>query len=715
MSFESMGLAQPLLSAIEALGFTTPTPVQEQAIPAGLQGGDWMVSSQTGSGKTAAYLLPLLHHLILENDTASQAKDNAAAAASTAPATEGGEPAAVVHTTPGAFGKSARSGKSGTKGSSFRRAPAEPRVLVLCPTRELAEQVCRDAIDLLKQTRGMRVAMIIGGMPFPQQIAALQGAHIVVATPGRLLDLENKRSIRLDSVRSLVVDEADRMLDLGFQEDLEAIHDLTSARDQTLMFSATFAPRIMELAETMMTEPGRIEVGSAQEKHQDITQSLHWADNYDHKRKLLDHLIRDTAVEQAVIFVSTQIDSESLSEELEAEGHSVAAMHGAMPQFLRQRRLRGLREGKVKILVATDVAARGLDVPTISHVINFGLPMKAEDYVHRIGRTGRAGRSGIAITLADHRDRFKIRDIERYTQQPIQAIEIPGLEPKAQPKRGGSDRGDRGGREGGRGGAGGGFGGGRSFGGGRESAGRGGFGGGGGGFAGGRDRNSGAGRDGARTGYAARPQREASFASGTESSFRSERPARPAREGGFSEPRAFESRAPEGRFGNNRPQESRFAEPKFGETKFGQSRFAEQRQSEPRGESRFGRKPEGESRFGQPKFGESKFGGPKFGEPKFGESKFGGPKTGESKFGESRFAKKRFDEPRTFEPRAAVARTSETRASETRASETRFGAARPAEPRTGESRFERKPAGAPTGARPAGKFSQARTEQRRVR
>jgi superfamily II DNA/RNA helicase len=696
MSFESMGLAQPLLRAIEALGFTTPTPVQEQAIPAGLQGGDWMVSSQTGSGKTAAYLLPLLHHLILENDTASQAKDNAAAAA--AVPVEGADPAAVVHTTPGAFGKSVRAGKSGTKGSSFRRAPAEPRVLVLCPTRELAEQVCRDAIELLKQSRGMRVAMIIGGMPFPQQIAALQGAHIVVATPGRLLDLENKRSIRLDSVRSLVVDEADRMLDLGFQEDLEAIHDLTSARDQTLMFSATFAPRIMELAETMMTEPGRIEVGSAQEKHQDITQSLHWADNYDHKRKLLEHLIRDVSVEQAVIFVSTQVDSETLSEELEAEGHSVAAMHGAMPQFLRQRRLRGLREGKIKILVATDVAARGLDVPTISHVINFGLPMKSEDYVHRIGRTGRAGRSGIAITLADHRDRFKIRDIERYTQQPIQAIEIPGLEPKAQPKRGGSDRGDRGGREGGRGG----FGGGRSFGGGRESAGRGGFGGGGGGYAGGRDRNSGsggAGRDGARTSYAtARPQRDAGFASGTESNFRSERSARPAREGGFAEPRAFEPRASESRFGNNRPQEPRFAEPKFGESKFGQSRFAEQRQSEPRSEprteSRFGRKPEG-----QAKFGESKFAGPKFGDNRGGESKFG----------ESRFAKKRFDEPRTFEPRAAEARTSETR----------FGAARPAEPRTGESRFERKPAGAPARApsapRPAGKFSQARTEQRRVR
>ncbi len=705
MSFESMGLAQPLLRAIEALGFTQPTPVQEQAIPAGLQGGDWMVSSQTGSGKTAAYLLPLLHHLILENETATQAKENAAAVVA-----EGAEPAAVVNTTPGAFGKSVRSGKSGTKGSSFRRAPAEPRILVLCPTRELAEQVCRDAIDLLKQSRGMRVAMIIGGMPFPQQIAALQGAHIVVATPGRLLDLENKRSIRLDSVRSLVVDEADRMLDLGFQEDLEAIHDLTSARDQTLMFSATFAPRIMELAETMMTEPGRIEVGSAQEKHQDITQSLHWADNYDHKRKLLEHLINDTAMEQAVVFVSTQVESESLSEELEAAGHSVAAMHGAMPQFLRQRRLKGLREGRVRILVATDVAARGLDVPTISHVINFGLPMKSEDYVHRIGRTGRAGRAGIAVTLADHRDRFKIRDIERYTQQPIPAVEIAGLEPKAQPKRGSerSDRGPRsGGRDGGRGG----------FGGGRESAGRGGFGGGreggggrgnfgGGGFGGGRD---GGVRDGARTGsgfagsgFAARPARDAGFASGAESNFRSERPARPAREGGFAD------RAPT-------------------ESRFGQSRFAEQRQAEPRTESRFGRKPEGESKFGESKFGGSRSGGDRFAGPKtggnsFGGAKFGESKFGESKFGESRFAKKRFDEPRGFEARPPA----ESRFGAGRPAESRFGARaadpRGTEPRGTESRFERKPATsrtdmparAPAG-RPAGKFSQARTEQRRVR
>jgi superfamily II DNA/RNA helicase len=448
LSFADMGLAAPLLRAVETLGFTNPTPVQLQTIPAALEGGDWMVSSQTGSGKTAAFLLPLLHHLIVENDAMQGNR-----AGTSAEATQ--EAAAPVDNSleaqrdsrPGRNSWS-KGGRAKSGGGRSNRQLCEPRLLVICPTRELAEQVSRDAIEFLKQTKGLRVAMVIGGMPFGQQIAALQGAQLVVATPGRLLDLENKRALRLDSVRALVIDEADRMLDLGFADDLEAIQDLTSSRDQTMMFSATFAPRIMQLAEAIMREPGRIEVGSAQEKHQDITQTLHWADSGAHKRKLLDHWVRDAAVEQMVVFVSTQIDSESLAEELLAEGHSVAAMHGAMPQFLRQRRIKGLREGTLRILVATDVAARGLDVPNISHVVNFGLPMKAEDYVHRIGRTGRAGKAGIAVTIADHRDRFKIREIERYTQQPIPIEEIVGLEPRlaAQKNSGKGERSGSGGK-----------------------------------------------------------------------------------------------------------------------------------------------------------------------------------------------------------------------------------------------------------------------------
>jgi superfamily II DNA/RNA helicase len=409
MTFESLGLAAPLLRAVEALGYTSPTPVQIQAIPGAMQGGDLMVSSQTGSGKTAAFLLPMLHLIISAQQPEAVDAEGTTTAATAAP--------------------SKKSGKNKSS-KGFSRGPATPSLLVLCPTRELAEQVTADAINLVKFTKGIRVAMVIGGMPYGKQMEALQGANIVIATPGRLLDLENKNNIRLNQVRALVVDEADRMLDLGFAEDLEAIHDLTAQREQTMMFSATFEGRIMKLAANVMRDPAMITVGSAQEKHQDITQTLHWADSLDHKKKILDHWLREVAVEQAVVFVSTQIDSESLAEELLAQGHSVVAMHGAMPQFIRQRRLKGLREGKTRVLVATDVAARGLDVPSISHVFNYGLPMKVEDYVHRIGRTGRAGRSGVAVTLADHRERFKIKDIERYTRQPIQAVAIPGLEPK---------------------------------------------------------------------------------------------------------------------------------------------------------------------------------------------------------------------------------------------------------------------------------------------
>jgi len=391
LTFASMGLAQPLLAAIEALGFTTPTSVQAAAVPAAMLGGDWMVSSKTGSGKTAAFLIPTLNVLMSED-------------------------------------------------TSKLSQAVGPRILVLCPTRELAAQVSADAINLVKHARGIRIATVVGGMPFPKQIASLRGAAVVIATPGRLLDLANRRALRLDNVAVLIVDEADRMLDLGFAEDLEAIHDLCRSRSQTLMFSATFAPRIMQLASSLMNEPGRLELATAQDKHTDITQTLHWVDGFAHKRKLLAHWLADTSIDQALVFTSTQADADLLAGELEAEGHSAAALHGAMPQAVRNRRLKSLRDGRIRVLVATDVAARGIDVPTISHVINFGLPMKAEDYVHRIGRTGRAGRSGIAVTLAEYRDRSKIMAIERYTQQRLAPSEILGLEPKPQQRRESSGR-----------------------------------------------------------------------------------------------------------------------------------------------------------------------------------------------------------------------------------------------------------------------------------
>jgi superfamily II DNA/RNA helicase len=290
--------------------------------------------------------------------------------------------------------------------------------------------VANDAIDLVQHCRGLRIANIVGGMPYQLQIAKLQNANLVVATPGRLLDLQRSMQIKLDQVQFLVVDEADRMLDLGFSDDLAEINQLTIKRQQTMMFSATFAPRIQQLAARVMREPQRITIDSPQEKHVNIKQVLFWADNAQHKRKLLDHWLRDTTINQAIVFASTQIECDGLANDLQQDGFSAVALHGALSQGLRNRRLMALRQGQVQILVATDVAARGIDVPTISHVFNFGLPMKAEDYTHRIGRTGRAGRDGLAVTFAEFRDRRKIFDIEAYSRQQFKAEVIPGLEPQ---------------------------------------------------------------------------------------------------------------------------------------------------------------------------------------------------------------------------------------------------------------------------------------------
>ncbi|MCU7697736.1 DEAD/DEAH box helicase, partial [Acinetobacter sp. AYS6] len=422
-TFAEFSLHETLQQALEGLGFTAPTPVQEQAIPAALEGKDLLVSSQTGSGKTAAFLLPTLNALAGQ-ETVVPFKDR-------------------------------------------MKAVTQPNILVISPTRELAQQVSQDAIALVRHMKGVRIAAIMGGMPFAKQIQQLKGAQVVVATPGRLLDLVNRRQIKLDQVDALIVDEADRMLDLGFSEDLEAISELAANRKQTLMFSATFADRIIRLASCMMKDPMRIAIETGHSTNTDITQTLHWTDGFEHKKKLLTHWLSDENLDQAVVFASTQEDTDMLAEELAEAGHSVVALHGAMPQTVRNRRLRSIREGRAKILVATDVAARGLDVPTISHVINFGLPMKHEDYVHRIGRTGRAGRTGQAITLATYRERGKIRALEEYLEARLSVSEIEGLEPSPPPARSGRDGGGRG--RGGNGGSrdgrrsGGGFGGGRRF------------------------------------------------------------------------------------------------------------------------------------------------------------------------------------------------------------------------------------------------------------
>jgi superfamily II DNA/RNA helicase len=415
-----------LIHAVKDLGFTQPTTVQQKTIPLAMQGHeaadqaahfiDLMVSSQTGSGKTAAFLLPVLHTLLTQQAQA-EAKERADFEHAVAQAAAKGE----------APPKRAKR-KDPTNPRNF--SAAAPGALVVCPTRELAQQVAHDAIDLVQHCRGLRIANIVGGMPYQLQIAKLQNANLVVATPGRLLDLQRSMQIKLDQVQFLVVDEADRMLDLGFSDDLAEINQLTIARKQTMMFSATFAPRIQQLASRVMREPQRLQIDSPQEKHQNIEQKLFWADNAQHKRQLLDHWLRDASIDQAIVFSSTQIECDGLAADLQQDGFSAVALHGALSQGMRNRRLMALRNGQVQILVATDVAARGIDVPTITHVFNFGLPMKAEDYTHRIGRTGRAGRDGIAVTFAEMRDRRKIGDIEAYTRQPFKAEVIPGMEPK---------------------------------------------------------------------------------------------------------------------------------------------------------------------------------------------------------------------------------------------------------------------------------------------
>ena len=423
--FALMGLAPELVAATTDLGYTEPTVVQYKVIPLALPklpGAkvsnfiDLMVSSQTGSGKTAAFLLPVLHTLLTQRADA-EAAEKAEYEQAVADALANGE----------APPKRAKR-KDPTNPRNFKAAT--PGALVLCPTRELAQQVAHDAIDLVQHCRGLRIANVVGGMPYQLQIAKLQNADLVVATPGRLLDLQRSMQIKLDEVQFLVVDEADRMLDLGFSDDLAEVNQLTIGRKQTMMFSATFAPRIQQLAARVMREPQRITIDSPQEKHANIKQVLFWADHASHKRKLLDHWLRDASINQAIVFASTQIECDGLANDLQQDGFSAVALHGALSQAVRNRRLMALRQGQVQILVATDVAARGIDVPTITHVFNFGLPMKAEDYTHRIGRTGRAGRDGLAITFAEFRDRRKIFDIEAYSRQPIKAETIPGLEPQ---------------------------------------------------------------------------------------------------------------------------------------------------------------------------------------------------------------------------------------------------------------------------------------------
>ena len=398
--FAALGLDAAILRALSELNYNNPTPVQAQAIPAFLAGRDLLVSSQTGSGKTAAFMLPAIQR-ISEKPAPNRPT----------------EPAKRM------------------KGKRPRPSPAQPSLLVLTPTRELALQVTEAAAKYGRNMRRIVCASILGGMPYPKQLAMLSKMpDILVATPGRLLDHITAGRIDLSALDMLVFDEADRMLDMGFADDIDAIVDATPASRQTLMFSATLDARIAQLASRQLKDPQRIEIAAVRADQSNIEQRLHFTDDMSHKERLLDHLLRDSSLKQAIVFTATKRDADSLAERLSDTGFAAGALHGDMTQGARNRTLTALRRGNLRVLVATDVAARGIDVPDITHVVNFDLPKQAEDYVHRIGRTGRAGRSGIAINLVNHGDMFQWRRIERFTNHRIDASVIEGLEPRRSPK-----------------------------------------------------------------------------------------------------------------------------------------------------------------------------------------------------------------------------------------------------------------------------------------
>ena len=385
IKFADLNLDKNILSAVSSEGYESPTPIQAQAIPFALDGRDIMASAQTGSGKTAAFLLPTLQKL------------------------------------------TKRSEKPG-KG---------PRALVLTPTRELAAQVEKNALAYAKNMRWFRTVSIVGGASFGYQTRALsKPVDLIVATPGRLMDLMQSGKVDFARLEVLILDEADRMLDMGFIDDIETIVEATPSDRQTLLFSATWDGAVGKLARKLTKDPEVVEVERVDDQGK-IEEQLLYCDDMRHKNRLLDHILRDANIDQCVIFTSTKAMTEVIADELYEKGFAANCLHGDMPQGWRTRTLMDLRKGRCKILVATDVAARGIDVPTITHVINYDLPKQAEDYVHRIGRTGRAGRTGIAITFAEVNEYVKVHKIEKYIGRKLPELAIEGMEPTRKRKSAG--------------------------------------------------------------------------------------------------------------------------------------------------------------------------------------------------------------------------------------------------------------------------------------
>jgi ATP-dependent RNA helicase RhlE len=388
MSFDVLGLSPELLRAVADQGYTEPTPVQREAIPLVLAGRDLLAGAQTGTGKTAAFVLPILQRL-----ADSQPVDR---------------------------GLTSRDRRDAT------RPPV--RVLVLTPTRELALQV-EESVRTYGKHRRVRSAAIYGGVGFDPQVRALRaGPAIVVATPGRLLDHVMQRTIDLSQVEVLVLDEADRMLDMGFIRDIRKVLDLLPPQRQNLLFSATFSDEIRRLASGLLDHPATVQVTPRNTPTDLVTQVIHPVDR-ERKRELLSHLIKSGRIEQALVFTRTKHGANRLAEQLARDGIAAAAIHGNKSQGQRVRALDDFKAGRAAILVATEVASRGLDIEELPHVVNFELPMVAEDYVHRIGRTGRAGSTGDAISLVCVDEQGLLGEIEALLRRRIPSEVIPGFEP----------------------------------------------------------------------------------------------------------------------------------------------------------------------------------------------------------------------------------------------------------------------------------------------
>jgi ATP-dependent RNA helicase RhlE len=377
MTFATLGLEPALLRALEEKGYTSPTPIQQQAIPAILAGGDLMAAAQTGTGKTAGFTLPMLQ---------------------------------LLHQNP-------RAGKS-----------THPRVLVLTPTRELAAQV-HESVETYGKHLRQRSMVVFGGVSINPQISRLkQGVEVLVATPGRLLDLHQQRAVRLDEVEIFVLDEADRMLDMGFIRDIRRILPMLPKQRQNLLFSATFSDEIRQLARGLLQDPAEISVTPRNTAVESVTQAIIETDKAK-KPALLAHLIKERNLYQALVFSRTKHGANKLVEYLEKAGIPAAAIHGNKSQNHRTKVLADFKAGKLQILVATDIAARGIDISQLPHVINFDLPQVPEDYVHRIGRTGRAGSEGDSHSFVCEEEVDQLKAIERLIGKPIPRLEVEGFAP----------------------------------------------------------------------------------------------------------------------------------------------------------------------------------------------------------------------------------------------------------------------------------------------